>query len=244
MSKLQRSSSEMSRDANRASIYFFLVHSNAAPPAAGTFDFAAQGLAGWVSQDASPDSAPKALDMSATWMPPYTAQAPQAPATWNGALHHADGPGNTPGEEMASWSSYAPGAAPPRSMPFGHDGHGSSQYGMVPPQAHQIPATIPPGAFATHISTSLPAASTAASHVDVDHAASLSAGAIPHAGQFGAWPQQQHQQALGYSRPGDEYAQWGYGTDDGSGGTPVRSEHHPEGGDYPPSTVGMYFPER
>ncbi|KAL2756246.1 hypothetical protein ACRALDRAFT_2027820 [Sodiomyces alcalophilus JCM 7366] len=217
-----------------------IVASNSAHPSPGTFDFAAQGLAGWVSQDASPNSAPKPLGMGAPWISPYTAQTPQATAAWNGALHHAD-PGSTPGEDMASWSSYAPGPAPPRSMPFGHEGHGSSPYGMVPQQAHQVPATIPPSAFATHISTSLPA-STATSHVD--HAASLSAGAIPHAGQFGAWPQQQHQPALGYTRPGDDYAQWSYGTDDGSTGTPIRSEHHPDAGDYPPSSVGMYFSER
>ncbi|ROT36924.1 hypothetical protein SODALDRAFT_325490 [Sodiomyces alkalinus F11] len=188
--------------------------------ASGAFDFAAQSMAGWVSQDASPNSAPKALDMGASWISPYTAQTPQASAGWNGALHHA-GPGNAPREDMTTWSSYAPAPAPPRSMTFGNDGHGPQQYGMVSQHAHQMPATMAPGAYATHISTSLPA-STATSHID--HGASLSAGAIPHTGQFGAWPQPQPQpqpqQALGYARSGDDYAQWGYGADDGSAGTP------------------------
>jgi len=210
-----------------------------------SFDFSSQPMTNWMSADQASGAVSKPGDLSNTWrsyphespitpaFSPYTPHAPPPSATWASPVATE----SSSREDMA-WSNYPP--PPPRSMSFGGEtmsSHPSGQYPPIAQNSRQYERKSTSDMYPPPIATSMSSMDNTPAGTSMDHNVSLSAGAVPPA-NYGTWPQQSYS----YPKPGEGYNGWAYGENGGPQQLPA--DHVPAGGENPPTTASMYYPER
>lgn len=203
-------------------------------------------MTNWMSAEPSPSSASKPGDLNNTWrsyphespmtpaFSPYTPHAPPPSATWASPVTTE----STSREEM-SWSNYPP--PPPRSMSYGGESMSSHQPGQYPPMAQSnrpYERKSTSEMYPPPIATTIPGIENVPAGTSMDHNVSLSAGAVPPP-NYGNW----QQPSYSYPKPGESYNGWSYANENG-GSQQMPAEHVPPPGENPPTTAGMYYPER
>ncbi|KAL2154328.1 hypothetical protein VTH82DRAFT_3004 [Thermothelomyces myriococcoides] len=179
-------------------------------PNARGYEYGQPGMSQWMSTDVSPSSKPG--DMNASWrsypgdspittaFSPYTPQGPPHSATWSAPVGS-----DTSSRDDIAWSAYP--APTPRSMSFGGESmSGHQQYPSLGNHSARAydrkSSSMSADMYPPPIATTIPGIETAAG-TPMDHAPSLSAGAMPPS-TYAPW-----QQSYTYSKPAVEgYAGW------------------------------------
>ncbi|KAL2161461.1 hypothetical protein VTH06DRAFT_8023 [Thermothelomyces fergusii] len=185
------------------------------PKASSTrgYEYGQPGMSQWIPTDLSPTSS-RPGDMNAPWrpypgdstltaFPPYPQQGPPQSATWSASV----GPDTSSRDDIA-WSAYP--APTPRSMSLGAEsisGHQQytpiSQIGNPSARAYdRKPTSVSADMYPPPIATTIPGIDAAPGTI-MDHATSLSTGAVPPSA-YAPW-----QQSYTYLKPAAEaYGGW------------------------------------